>query len=364
MGQVQTRPSGAWRWTKCSAAPLFASRAGPQPSNDAADEGTCAAWLADDMLKKGVKYARDYVGQKCPENDWPVDLEMAGHVQGYVDMVRAEGGLTSSERHVKLSPLVEGTLDNCATFLDGTIRVRDLKYGFRLIETDAEQLVIYAGSLAAELISQGASVARIVTEIYQPRGFHKDGIHRRQEWSLQEIWDRCNWIIHRAELCHQPNPPATPGPWCLECDGATGCVALHNTVSNMIVEVQSSDHREMTPAELAARLGHLRKVKAVIDAASKALEAEALSRHKTGQSIPNWGMVERFGHKKLTNSREAIRALTGIDPVKEKLMSPAELLAAGATQRQIDMVSIKPSIGFKLEPLDPRDLLKQFPQTK
>ena len=32
---IETRPSAAYRWTKCSAAPLFASRAGPQPASAA-----------------------------------------------------------------------------------------------------------------------------------------------------------------------------------------------------------------------------------------------------------------------------------------------------------------------------------------
>ena len=47
---IETRPSAAHRWTKCSAAPLFASRAGPQPTSDPAREGTCAAWVAELLL--------------------------------------------------------------------------------------------------------------------------------------------------------------------------------------------------------------------------------------------------------------------------------------------------------------------------
>ena len=52
MTEIETRPSAAHRWTKCSAAPLFASRAGPQPTSDPAREGTCAAWVAELMLDK------------------------------------------------------------------------------------------------------------------------------------------------------------------------------------------------------------------------------------------------------------------------------------------------------------------------
>lgn len=360
---VQTRPSNAWRWTKCSAAPLFAHMAGPRPSSDAADEGTCAAWLADEMVKNGLVRAMDMVGEKCPDNGWEVDLEMAGHIQRYVDMIWAEGGQASSERHVVLSPLVQGTLDNCATYIDGMIRVRDLKYGFRLVEADAEQLVIYAGGLAAELLDQGHPIREIVTEIYQPRGFHADGIHRRQSWTPAQIFERCRWIAQRAEECHKPNPVATAGPWCLECDGAAGCITLHNTAYNLVTHHADTKHREMDGHALGSALGKIREIKAIVEAATKALETEALARHTRGDRIHGWGRKERFGHRKLTKSRAAVKALTGVDPVVEKEMTPAQLEGSGVSSRKVDMVSHKPSIGFKLEKLNPRDLAKEFPQS-
>lgn len=360
--EVQTRPSGAWRWVKCSAAPQFATRSRPQETNDAALEGQCAAWLADEMVKNDMPSARAMVGQKCPENDWPVDLEMAGHIQRYVDMIRADGGQISSERHVTLSALVAGTLDNSATFINGIIKVRDLKYGFRLVEATAEQLVIYAGGLATEMIDQGHPVREIITEIYQPRGFHADGIHRRQSWTPAEIFERCVWIAQRAEECHKPNPCATAGAWCLECDGASGCVALQNTAVNLAIHHADTKHREMDGYELGSALGNIREIKKIIEAAAKALETEALARNKIGEEINGWGRKERFGHRKFNKSRQAIKAMTGIDPVIDKEMSPAQLIGAGAKQRLVDMASHKPSIGFKLEPLNPRDLLKEFPQ--
>lgn len=361
---VQTRPSAAWRWSRCAAAPKFAALAGEQPPSEPAMQGICAAWLADLMLKTGALYARDFVGQECPENQWVVDLEMAGHVQSYVDMIRADGGVISSERHVVLSPLIEGTLDNCATFTGGIVKVRDLKYGFRLVEADTEQLVIYAGALVSDLVQDGHPVTEIWTEIYQPRGFHPDGIHRRVRWTIDGIWDRCRWLIARAEECHKPDPIATPGSHCLECDGAVGCMALQNTAINMITDLESSAHRQMSPSEIAARLTHLRGAKKVIDAAVKAVETEALTRHQTGTRIPNFRLKERFGHKKLNVGRKTIHAMTGIDPVKEMPMSPAELKAAGASEQQVQAVSATPTIGFKLEPLDPKDLQKQFPNLK
>lgn len=356
---VETRPSGASRWTKCSAAPLFASLSPPQPDSDPAREGTCAAWVAELVLKGQALRAVDLVGEHH-ENGWEVDKEMAGHIQSYVDMIKKEGGLIHAERFVRLSPLVAGTLDNSASVLDGSLHVRDLKYGIQLVEADAEQLVIYAGALAAEVLDSGGRVTRIVTEIYQPRGFHHDGIHRRQVWTPAQIFERVNWIAQRAEECHKPNPVATTGPHCVNCAGATGCAALAATADNLVGMVESSRHRLMTATEAGIRLVHLRKAKKIIDAAASALEAEALARHTGGEPITGMGLTERKGHRKFHCGPNTIKALTGIDPFKKSVKTPAELKADGATERQLAALTIKPTIGHKLMPLDPKDLQRQF----
>ena len=356
---VETRPSGAGRWTKCSAAPLFASRSGPQPDSDPAREGTCAAWVGDLALKNQVLRCADLVGE-CHENGWEVTAEMAGHIQSYVDMVKSEGGIISAERFVRLSPLVAGTLDASAMMSDGVLRVRDLKYGFQLVEADTEQLVIYGGALAAELMAAGEHIDTVVTEIYQPRGFHSEGIHRCHAWPVDVILDRCKWIIGRAEECHKPNPLATPGRHCLNCEGASGCEALASTAANIVTLAQSTGHRMMTPAEMAGRLAYLRDAKKIIDAAAAAVETEALARHMAGENIPGWSLKERLGNRKFTASREVIEVLTGIDPVKTVDMSPAEFKAAGASEMQLGVLSRRPTIGHKLTPLDAKELARQF----
>ena len=357
---VETRPSGANRWTKCSAAPLFASRTPLQPSGDPAREGTCAAWVGELVLNGHALHCRDLIGECEPREHWEVDAEMAGHVQGYVDMIRADGGFISAERFVRLSDKIAGTLDNAGSFLNGVIKVRDLKYGFRTVEADSDQLVIYAGALMWEMQQQGQPVTEVWTEIYQPRAIHHLGIHRKQRWTPEQIAERCRWIIQRAEECHKPNPIATPGGHCIDCDGAPGCEALARTSANLIAMVESEHHAERTPAELAEQLKFIRRSKKIIDAAAQAVESEALARNDRGDRIPGFGKKERTGHRKFLHDREAIKALTGIDPVKEKLMSPAELKAAGATDAQLSILSHKPTIGHKLEELDARDLLREF----
>ena len=156
---IETRSSAAHRWTKCSAAPLFASRAGPQPTSDEAREGTCAAWVAELLLTdRPVEVGMTH------ENGWEVDADMIGHMQEYADICRADGGEMWVEEYVTLSNRIAGTLD-CVTLADGVLTLRDLKYGFRLVSPDSPQLIIYA---AAILQAPPETIHTIRTEIYQP----------------------------------------------------------------------------------------------------------------------------------------------------------------------------------------------------
>lgn len=357
---LETRPSGAGRWVNCSLAPTLAASAKPQPDSDEAREGTCAAWLAELILNGQVFLAAHMIGE-FHANGWEIDAEMAGHVQEYVDMVRARGGKQWAEHRVRLSDKVAGTLDS-GTYVPETrtLFVTDLKYGFRLIEADAYQLTIYASALAEELWKEGWEIDRVVTAIYQPRGFHVDGIYREKIWDLRELWRVGAWIAQRAEDAHAPNPIATPGAYCRDCEGATRCQAITSTTYDLFTVISDARHRDMTQDEIAKELQFLRMAKKIVDARTSAVETEALARHMSGKIVPGHMLKERLGKRKFTAPRGAIKFLTGIDPVKEAEMSPAELKAAGASDRQIKALSDRPRIGHKLEPIKPEDLKRQF----
>ena len=355
MTGIETRPSGAHRWTKCSAAPLFASRAGPQPTNDAAREGTCAAWVAE-LLLTDVPVA---VGM-THENGWEVDATMIGHMQDYAEICRADGGQMWVEENLRLNKSIGGTAD-CATLADGLLTIRDLKYGFRLVEPDSPQLIIYA---AAALVSMETPATAIRTEIYQPRGFHRDGPRRWRDWTPDEIRAKAAWIIERADECYKPDPIATPGSHCLYCDGAVGCVALQQTTATSLAIAEMTGHRDRTPSELSQALRFYRSALEIITAAAKATETEAEARAKRGERLPGWGLTPRLGQTRVKVSPAAIKALTGIDATKTVPMGIGELRAAGLTVAQLAVITERPNTGHKLEPLDPDTIARQLNRTK
>lgn len=364
MPAVETRPSNAHRWAKCAAAPQFAAAAGPRPESDAAREGTCAAWVAEMVLTGQVDACVALVGQSHA-NGWTVDADMAGHAQDYVDICRADGGQLWAEHHVTLSQHISGTADCVTLAPDGTLTVRDLKYGFRLIEPDSPQLIIYA---AAVLQAPPGPVSRVVTEIYQPRGFHPKGCRRSLAWSVDEIRAMGVDYTIQAEACHRPDPIATPGPHCLYCDAAASCAALQATAAQTLAVVEMQGWRERTPSEMAQALHFHRWASDTITAAAKALEAEAEAMALSGTRLPGWGVTERRGNTRVTVTPDMIRALTGgtVSGEKTVAMNVGDLKAAGMPDAALKLITDRPVIGHKLMPLDNDTLAAQFttPPTK
>lgn len=352
---VETRPSAAHRWMKCAAAPQFSAAAGPQPSSDPAREGTCAAWVAEMVLTGRAEQCADLIGQRH-ENEWEVDSEMAAHAQDYVDLCRADGGDLWAEEHLTLGPRVAGTADSI-TLADGVLTVRDLKYGYRLVEPDSPQLIIYAGAV---LKAPPEIIYVVRTEIYQPRGFHPRGPRRSIDWTPDKIRAECEKILARAEECHKPDPIATPGPHCLYCDGAVGCAAAQQTAAQSLAVAEMIGYRDRTPDELAQALHFYRWASETIQAAAKATEAEAEARAKRGERLPGWGIYPRLGNTRVTASPDAIRALTGCPGVKTVPMNVGDLRATGLTDEQLAAITDRPTIGHKLAPLDAATLAAQF----
>jgi len=277
-------------------------------------------------------------------------------MQDYADICRADGGKMWVEERVTLSPTIAGTPD-CVTLADGVLTVRDLKYGFKLVAPDSPQLIIYA---AAILQAPPGPIHTIRTEIYQPRGFHQDGIRRWIDWAPDQIRDAAAWIIQRAEECYKPDPIATPGDHCLYCDGAVGCVALQQTTATALAIAEMTGHRDRTPAEMAQALHFYRNALEIIKAAAKATEVEAEARVRRGERLPGWGITIRYGTSRVSMPPHVIKAMTGKDATKTVPMNIGELRAAGLTKAQLAVITNQPTTGFKLEPLDPDTLARQL----
>jgi len=359
MTQRKFRPSQANYWGNCAAFQRFTADLPPQPSGDAAREGTCAAWVAEVVLNGDASSCADMLGE-THANGWQVGETMCDDVQDYVNLVRSFGGTVRAEKHVRASenPLIEGTLD-AIVVTPYVLHVIDLKYGRRTVEARGnKQLICYAAGAWPTI-----TFDEIHLSIYQPRSFHRDGIFRTWKLTPDQLQAEFAKLHAAAVESEKPDSVATPGPHCRDCEAAAGCVALAETTYNLVDTVTSRDHREMTPIELSRELDFVDDARKTIEARFKAIEAEAAARIKR-ESIPHWSTVPTTGNRVFTVDPVTAQLLTGVDPSTIGTCTPAALERRGADKEIVKSITKQPVTGHKLTRIDSDYIAGIFNATK
>lgn len=333
----------------------------PQVPTDPAREGTCAAWVAEMVLTGECSSAFDLVGQSHPENDWVVEEVMAYHVQRYVMLLRSYGGQLKVERKVTLNEYLEGTPDGHAVIQGDWLRVCDLKYGYVPVEPYRNYQV---GTYGAAILRDYPNIRKISIEIYQPRAYHSAGIHRMWEPDWEEFEKFRDEIIWAAVSTQSEFPPLRPGKHCRYCDAALKCPAARSFSYDVHERLLTEDdRRDMTPEELSTELDFLDAAEAILNARKDTIRAEATSRISS-EHIPGWFMDQRRGNRRFQKGLEpsVIRAFTGVNPITEKIITPAEAERLGAPSDMIAKLTEHPLTSPKLVKIAPDYYKQLFPK--
>ena len=358
---IELRPSASHMWTRCAANPLFSSRVPEPEDSEAAREGTCAAWVAEMVLKGVVAQASDLEGKSHPENGWVVELDMVGYVNEYVSMLRRRGGKISAEHFVRLNEYIAGTANSVATEIGTTLFVDDLKYGYGIVEPfENTQELIYAATGYP-----WTGITHISFGIYQPRATHADGIYRTWVISVEEYHEHIQRIVAAGQLCQSPMPTATPGDHCKHCKTRSTCDALAQSVYSIFAVVESQSQFELDALGISKELDFLDRASKIIEARKTAIEAEATQRMKSGQHIAGWYLKKKVGRRKFTVSADIVHALTGKNPHDTtRLVTPKALEKTGASVRSVALVSDTPFVGHSLARLEKNHYQKLFSNPK
>lgn len=360
---LMLRPSGSSIWTACEAYPKMSANMPPQPESDPAREGTCAAWLAELTLTRQLETCVDGVGMMHP-NGWVVDVEMAHHIQRYVNIITSRGGSIHTERHVTLNAMIAGTPDAFALLdRDGVLHVDDLKYGFGLVEAERNtQVSIYAGAILRMLTARSVVIRRVVIGIFQPRAWHPCGEYRT--WSLlpEDLMQFVHWIEQQGEKCQKPNPVAIPGEHCRYCEAITTCKASANALYRTYEDACSDQQRHMSAQELSTELEFLNKIEAIIKGRKEAVEAEAEARIRSGEHVPGHHLQPRKGNRQWTMDASKIKMITGIDISKESTVTPDEAERRGMRPEVIAMLTSRPDLKPKLKKIPKGYYRNLFPK--
>lgn len=363
---AQLSPSSAHRWMRCPGSVALCDGL-PDSSSAHADEGTAAHTLAQRALDYG-RPAAFFLGEEIivsPASRFVVDVEMAEHVQRYVDYVldvtRAVGGELFVEVEVPLEHITGekgavGTSD-AVILTDDEIIVIDLKYG-RGVEVSAhrnEQLMMYALG-ALKLFGAAGDFKRARMVVHQPRVNQEPS-----EWdcSIDELMRFRTAAEHNAALAwggvthlHATGvaPPEYFAPSdkaCRWCKAKATCSALRdhvlNTVADDFVDITKPIAAQLSGAVERARnsdnahLGNCMAACDLIEDWIKAVRARVESELLSGADVPGFKLVEgRRGARKWTDPEIAETTLRSMrlkhDEIYEySLISPtaAERLRKG-----------------------------------
>lgn len=350
-------PSGHAKWSNCAGA-LAMEQGVPNTSSKYSDEGTAAHFLASTCLEKQTD-AVGYIGREIvlwaepdkvgdaihhttfkeaipvdeanvTNSAFIVDVEMACHVQCYVDAVRryAEGGDLLVEQRLIIAHLTgeegaEGTSD-AVVFADNgdEMIVIDLKYGMgEAVSPDENgQLSMYALGALPLADMFGYEVKRVRLVIHQPR-INPEPL----EWAcelehLLRFGDKVPEAAQHATSLLNATPEVlhtqlTPGEkQCRWCRAKAICPAIERQV----VETIGFENLEQVAAKPpmfealdltgvpADKLAQRMAAAPLVEMWCKAVRAETERRLLASESVPGWKLVQgKKGNRQWGDEAEA-----------------------------------------------------------
>lgn len=343
--------SASHRWLACPGS-VRLTRDLPDTSSVYAEEGTRAHELAALCLsREWDTTALPAYAEAAEGEEWGLyPPEMRGHVQSYLELVRAIPGVRHVEMRVDFglwAPGGFGTAD-ALVVAERTAHVVDLKYGqgLRVEATANPQLMLYAlGAYAAFDWLYGIDRWELI--IHQPRLDHVD------TWAIDtpELLAWGEALRPVAQQALGPDAPLVPGETqCRFCAIKATCRA--RAEGNQAVAREEFATPNPKPDTLSsAEIGILLPKLAELTRWAAEVEAHALAQAIAGHGIPGHKLVEGRSLRQWRDPAAVAAALRRLkyresDYITKTLISigAAEKLLGGAKTAApiLDPLTIKP----------------------
>lgn len=280
---MRLRVSGSPRWVRCSAS-AWAEWGLPERHNDAATLGVLAHLLLEQTILNGG------VPEHLSESD------VVTHIRNVYRYLLAQGLSIMSEQTAQFTTangnLIRGTMDVCSMSTQQShLYIRDLKFGFRVVEPDSWQLLGYA---LLWISKYQIKPDYITVEIIQPRVSHVNGPYRSLTYSYAEFIERAVEYIAAADAAYKTDKMVfTPGEHCRNCKAASHCPTLR---ASNYGDINHTVDPEMTTTESGENLSLAHKQFELARAWFEGVETDVLHRIQTKrQYIPGWSVEHSAG---------------------------------------------------------------------
>jgi hypothetical protein len=262
------------------------------------------------------------VGTELPGDGrtFEATVEMAEHVQTYVDTVRSDKeelkGDLLVEHSFDLSDLfmgLYGTNDAIVMVRYGKLIVYDYKHGAgHAVEVvDNKQLLYYALGALKEFGPE-YDFSEVELVIVQPRASHRGGSVRRWNVPVDYVYGFGEMLREAAIATTDPNAPLHPGDHCRWCPALAMCPAVSRKVQETALADFTAVPQKMPPDPKTLKVDQLQEVLKFADLVDnwiKAVQQHAEDLLKRGGSIPGYKLVQKRANRKWIQESEVIKTL-------------------------------------------------------
>ena len=320
----------------------------PEMPNDKAAEGTLAHWVAHEMAT-----GKDVVKTTSVSDEMLDGAEMWADLVGKWASPHFEEKVDCRAIH----PDNWGTPD-AWSFSDNVLRVADYKFGHRHVEVVGNwQLLNYAAGIITFSLVAPVILPSVTIELYvvQPRSYHKDGPVRVWRLTYGEMLKYIEALKANCALAMSPDAPTFTGIECRDCRARHACPTLQSAASASVHMAGQNLPFNLPAPAIAAELQIMREASTLLDARIDGLEAEVLTRIKTGQQIPGWRAEQGMGRERWRVAVEEVIALgtmMGVDVSKPGTITCKQAIKKGLSAELVASYAETPAGEIKLVPDD------------
>jgi hypothetical protein len=224
--------------------------------------------------------------------------------------------------------------------------VVDAKYGYTLVDP-ADNYTLISHAIGWTRMYPTKAVRDIVFMIYQPRGFHPDGVWRDHEISSHALEHNLARIVEQSSA----STHLRVSNQCDGCRAAYDCPALRQSVGVILDMVSGTYRDDLNPQQISHQMQLIDKADVLVKARKSALEDLTKYTLSQGKIVDGYMLEKTYANRAWVEGfdAETIGLTFGIDAVKKDVISPAQAEKLGADKEVVKAMTERQYSGQALK---------------